>query len=38
MFYYYKDLHENLAWLTQKIEEKKIIKETLLSLLFPYTE
>ena len=23
MFYYYKDLHENLAWLTQKTGEPK---------------
>ena len=23
MFYYYKDLDENLAWLTQKTEESK---------------
>ena len=35
MFQYYKDLDENLAWLTQKNEEKKVIKETLL---FPHTE
>ena len=35
MFYYYKDLGENLAWLTQKTKEKKVIKETLL---FPHTE
>ena len=32
MFQYYKDLDENLAWLTQKTEEKKVIKETLLFL------
>ena len=33
-----KDLYENLenlAWLTQKTEEKKVIEETLL---FPHTE
>ena len=24
MFYYYKDLGENLAWLTQKTKEKKV--------------
>ena len=28
MFEYHKDLDENLAWLTQKTEEKKVIKET----------
>ena len=26
MFYYYKDLDENLAWLTQKTEESKCDK------------
>ena len=30
MFYHYKELDENLAWLTQKIEESKCNKETLL--------
>ena len=33
MFYYYKDLDENLAWLTQKTEGKSN-----LTLLFPHTE
>ena len=32
---YYKDLDENLAWLTQKTEEEKVIMETLL---FPHIE
>ena len=27
MFYYYKDLDENLAWLTQKTEEPKCNKQ-----------
>ena len=35
MFYYYKDLDENLALLTQKTKRKKIIKK---NLLFPHTE
>ena len=26
MFYYYKDMDENLAWLIQKNEEKKVIE------------
>ena len=26
MFWYYKDLHENLEWLTQKTEESKCNK------------
>ena len=30
MFYYYKVLDENLAWLTQKTENQNLIKETLL--------
>ena len=34
MFWYYIDLDENLAWLTQKTKEWKCIKETLL---FPHT-
>ena len=29
MFQYYKDLDENLAWLTQKIEEPKCNKPNL---------
>ena len=28
MFYYYKDLDENLAWLTQNTEESKCNKGT----------
>ena len=33
MFYYYKDLGENLAWLIKKKQKKKVIKE---ALLFPH--
>ena len=35
VFQYYEDLDENLAWLIQKSEGKKIIRKTLL---FPQTE
>ena len=34
MFYYYKDMDENLAWLIQKNEEKKVIE----NFAFPLTE
>ena len=34
MFWYYKDLDENLAWLTQKTEEHKSNKR---NLVFPHT-
>ena len=34
MFWYYKDLDENLALFTQKLKNQNVIKETLL---FPHT-
>ena len=34
MFWYYKDLDENLAWLTQKTEEHKSNNR---NLVFPHT-
>ena len=30
MFWYYKDLDENLEWITEKTEEPNVIKDILL--------